>query len=101
LRFIYIPAQVPQEENPLDTPAYCYWLPLLEANNPDALGYDPNPNILTEDCTTDLADLAVWAAVWLDSLCAPENSWCADGDLNHDGAVDMSDWIILSWLWQP
>lgn len=89
-------------DNPLNTPAYCHWIPFLVANNPGIyLTYDSNPNVLTIDCVTDFTDLTVWAAAWLEENCESVNSWCYDGDLDHDGVVNLYDWVIFTNMWQP
>ena len=94
---IYLPLQ----SNPLDTAAYCKYIPLIETNNPDiGLYYDPNPNPLTDDCSTDMADFAGFAAHWMEIDCGVSNNWCGGADLNHIDDVDMTDLaeFVSYWL---
>jgi hypothetical protein len=86
--------------NPLDTAAYCVYLPLIYEHNPQlTVTYDPNPNPLTADCSTNLSDLVFFTSTWLAAGCNTPNNWCEGADLNHDGRVDMGDWVILTDYW--
>jgi internalin A len=79
--------------NPLNTAAYCVYLPLIGSSNPNLtrLTYDPNPNPLTEDDIASLIDFAELALNWLETGCGEQNSWCDGADLNHTGYVDLDD----------
>lgn len=86
--------------NPLATPFYCRRLAEIRAAIPGLyIQVDPNPNTLTEDCSTELVELALFAAQWCDSYCDPADNWCGYSDLNHDGNVDLIDVAIFSGLW--
>jgi subtilisin family serine protease/Leucine-rich repeat (LRR) protein len=91
------------EDNPLDTPAYCIWIPAIQYNNINlsTLGVDTNPNSLTEDCRVDLQELAAFLSGWLEGSCIEWNDWCNNSDLNHSGTVDFVDFAITGTLWQP
>lgn len=50
------------------------------------------------DGCVNAADLAGFAANWLDSGCAYPG-WCGGSDLNHDGMVNLHDFQLLSASW--
>jgi len=86
--------------NPLNTPAYCHWIPIIQANNPGIkIIQEYNSNILTDDCSITLTEYAVFANQWLARTCTAENSWCYYADLDHDGTVNLVDFAILAGLW--
>ena len=87
--------------NPLNTPAYCTYLPSILENNPGiSLFYDePNPNPLTVDCSTDLVELAVFAAHWLEINCDVPNNWCGWADLDHIDDVGFKDLAEFVQYW--
>jgi len=87
-------------DNPLNTAAYCTYLPLILANNPGIyLVYDPNPNPLTNDCSTNWTDLAVFVAHWLEPGCGTWNNWCGGADLDHLAGVDLYDFAEFAQYW--
>jgi Leucine-rich repeat (LRR) protein len=86
--------------NHFNTPTYCVTIPLIQNNNPGITLYcDPNPNPLTNDCSTDLDDLGVLASLWLKSPCTVDNSWCDGVDLDYANDVTMEDFEIFASLW--
>jgi len=87
--------------NPLNTAAYCRYLPLIEMANPLTIDYlyDPDPNPFAADCSTDMTDLAQWSAHWLDSGCGIENNWCSGADLDDVGDVGLPDFDEFARLW--
>jgi hypothetical protein len=100
LQGLFIHENPQDTDNPLNTPSYCRWIPQIQANNPGiTLVVNPNPNILTNDCSTDVPELEIWLQQWLDAPCSAENNWCDYSDLNHDGRVDAADFAILAELW--
>jgi len=85
--------------NPLNTAAYCRILPLVEANNPGIdLRVDPNPNPLTNDCSTDLGELMVFLSHWLETDCGIPNNFCSGADLDHFDEVNLPDFNEFSAL---
>ncbi len=88
-------------DNPLNTAAYCTYLPLILANNPgiNPFTYDPNPNPLTDDCATNLTDLAVFVSHWLEPGCGVWNNWCGGSDLDHIPGVDLYDFAEFAQHW--
>ncbi len=91
------------ESNPLNTTAYCIYIPLIEENNPGIyLYYDPNPNRLAGDCDgnccVDFFDFALLADYWQEFDCGN----CGGVDLNDDNDVDFNDLKIIvdNWLEQ-
>lgn len=88
------------ENNPLNSAAYCNYIPLIRTNNPGIdLSYDSNPNPLTLDCSTDLADLAGFVDGWLESGCDESNNWCGGADIDHINDVDMNDFVEFARYW--
>jgi hypothetical protein len=89
------------DDNPLNTPAYCTYLALLEANNPltTELRYDPNPNPFTNDCSTNMAELGQWCSFWLDAGCAESNDFCSGADLDHADDLTLADFAQFARLW--
>ncbi len=89
------------DENPLNTPAYCTYLTLIEANNPLTVEfrYDPNPNPFTNDCSTDMIELSQWCSSWLDTDCAESNNFCSGADLDHADDVTLADFAQFARLW--
>ena len=87
--------------NPLNTPAYCKYLPLIQLNNPlnTELLYDPNPNPFTDDCSTDMTELAQWSLRWLDVACTESNNFCHGADLDHIRDVTLHDFAQFAELW--
>lgn len=87
-------------DNPLNTPAYCTYLPLIRDNNPGIdLRYDPNPNPLTDNCKVNILELAVFVAHWLETDCNEANNWCGWADLDYMHKVDMCDFAELARYW--
>ena len=89
--------------NPLDTGAYCIYLPIIKRNNPGIyLNYDQNPHLLTgdfeSDCDVDEDDLATFANSWL-NYCGSSN-WCDSWDIDKSGRVDSVDFAFFSGYWQ-
>lgn len=89
------------DDNPLNTPAYCTYLPLIEVYNPLTiyLLYDFNPNPFTGDCSTDMTDFAQWSLRWLDTGCSQSNNWCSGADLDHINDVSLYDLTEFTKLW--
>jgi len=88
------------KRNPLNTAAYCQWIPIIEAKNPGIdLTYDSNPNPLTDDCSTILIELFAFLSRWLDTECRAGNNWCGGADLDHADDVNLSDWAVFAGLW--
>lgn len=89
------------DQNQLNTPAYCNYLPMIQANNPLATEflYDPNPNPFTNDCSTDMTELEQWSSCWPDTGCSPANNWCSGADLDHINDVGMDDFARFAQLW--
>ena len=87
--------------NPLNSAAYCVHVPLIESNNPNlqTLDCDPNPNALTVDCFTDLADFAAFAGHWLETGCDIPNDWCGWADLDHQDDVNIDDLAEFADYW--
>ena len=86
--------------NPLNTSTYCAYIPLIESNNPGStLQYVPNPNPLTVDCSTDLADFAALAEHWLETGCDIPNDWCGWADLDHQDDMNIDDLAEFAWYW--
>ena len=86
--------------NPLNTGAYCRDIPLIVAHNPAVdLAYDPNPNPLTNDCSTDLVELQVLITHWLETDCGTANNWCGGADLNHINDVNIHDFAEFAAYW--
>lgn len=87
--------------NPLNALAYCVYLPLIEDNNPGIVPYyDPNPNPLTNDCSTDMIDFAGFSAHWQETNCDETNNWCGGADLNHSDDVTLDDLAEFAQLWR-
>ena len=73
---------------------------MIEANNPGIdLKYDPNPNPITNDCSTDLSELMVFLSHWLETDCGIPNNWCGGVDLNHFDDVNISDFGEFARYW--
>ena len=89
------------DENPLNTPSYCTYLPLIEVGNlfAEPPGYDPNPNPFTNDCSTNMAELAQWASSWLSTGCGIQNNWCSGGALDHFADLELPDFAQFARLW--
>jgi hypothetical protein len=88
------------DANPLDARAYCQTIPGITLNNPwMTVTYEANPNPLTDDCSVDLSELAVFFIHWLQSDCDAANNWCNGADMNHDGGVDVGDFAELALYW--
>jgi Leucine-rich repeat (LRR) protein len=86
--------------NQLNSMAYCTYLPVIEINNPGVdLIYDSDSNPLTNDCSTDLADLQEFFSHWLEPGCDVSNNWCGGADLNHLDDVDIGDFAVLAGYW--
>ena len=88
-------------DNPLSTASYCTYVPLILANNPGiiSLKYDPNPNPLTNDCSTDHAELQILASRWIESGCNEDNNWCGGTDMDHVDDVNLKDFAVFARLW--
>ena len=63
------------------------------------LSYDPNPNPLTNDCSTDLSELMVFVSQWLETDCDIPNNFCGGADLNHYDNVDIGDFGEFARYW--
>jgi hypothetical protein len=89
------------KKNPLNTAAYCEYMPLIESNNPGLfiLQYDPNPNPFTDDCSTNLSEYAIFTAHWLETGCGVGNNWCSGADLNHRDDVNLDDFAEFAGYW--
>ena len=89
------------EGNPLNTQSYCTDIPIIVSNNTDGFTIlnDPNPNPLTQDCSTDLPDFAAFGTHWLEIGCDQGNNWCGGADLDHINDVDINDLQILAMYW--
>jgi len=87
--------------NPLNTPAYYIYLPVISSFNPKltSLTYDPSPNSLTDDWGIEIPDLIEFASRYGETGCAEYNNWCDGADLNHSGNVDMDDVMEFSKYW--
>ena len=88
--------------NPFDTDAYCTYVPMVTANNPNlrTFEYDkPNPNPLTDDCSVDMTELSTFASYWLDTGCDESNNFCYGADLNHIDGVDLADLAEITKYW--
>ncbi len=86
--------------NPLNTAAYCTYIPLIQSNNPGIwIEFDPNPNQLTSDCSTDWPDLAIFASHWLETGCGSSNQRCGWADLDHVNDVSLADFARFANLW--
>ncbi len=89
------------DENYLNTAAYCVEMDVINGNNPGLiLVYDPNPNPIMNDCSTDLADLGRFGAGWLMTGCSQANGWCGGADFDHlddVGDVDLAEFAGY-WL---
>ncbi|MBN2138647.1 MAG: metallophosphoesterase [Sedimentisphaerales bacterium] len=87
--------------NPLNTQCYCTDIPTVFSNNIDTLVilYDPNPNSLTQDCSTNFCDFAAFASHWLEVGCDQANNWCVGADIDHIDDVDISDLQVLAEYW--
>ena len=88
-------------ENPLNTPAYCEYIPLISANNPalTTLYYDADPNPLTNDCSTDISELELFLRRWLKTDCNLSNNWCNGKEMDHINPINLKDFAIFSQLW--
>jgi len=87
--------------NPLNTPAYCLYLPIIEENNPGiTLLIDPNPNPLTDDCLVDLDEMIEFLSHWLEEPCNTDNNWCQGADLLHLGFVDFENFNEINFYYQ-
>jgi hypothetical protein len=62
------------------------WCEAAKAEGLELLDSDFN-----EDCVTDVADLAIFAAEWLGND--------EQVDLTDDGKVDLNDYAVFSWNW--
>lgn len=87
--------------NPLDKPAYCVYLPLIEEINTNIdLTYDSNPNASAGDCNGDcnvnLNDFAILASHWLEEGCDD----CDGAEQTGDGNVFSDDLavVVSNWL---
>ena len=86
--------------NQLNTGFYCSILPVINDNNPGAyITYDPNPNPLSNDCSTDMLDFAIFALHWMENNCDEGNNWCGGADLNHIDDVDGYDLAVFCEYW--
>lgn len=87
-------------DNPLNTVAYCSYIPTIESNNPGInLSYDTNPNPITNDCSTDVAELSGFALHWLEMNCDENNNWCGGADMDHINNVDIHDFAEFASYW--
>jgi len=85
---------------PLDTLAYCKYLPQIENNNPGIeLEYDPNPNPISNDCVTTETELCPFFSKWLETGCDISNNWCQGIDFDHNNNVDLTDYAIFAMFW--
>jgi len=83
--------------NPLNTPAYYIYLPVISSFNPKltSLTYDPSPNPLTDDWGVELPNLIEFANNFGKTGCGEQNNWCGQTDLNQSGSVDVNDFATL------
>ena len=51
------------------------------------------------DSITDWADLTALASHWLDSDCDLYPGWCGFADMDRDGTVNLTDYILLATNW--
>ena len=86
----------------LNTNSYCSLIPQIEANNLDLniFDYDTNPNIITLDCSTNMAELQMFLNYWLDENCNTDNDWCSWSDLDLSGDVSLIDFSEFAGLWR-
>jgi DNA-binding beta-propeller fold protein YncE len=75
------------------TVASLFFSPFSQAS-PESLS-DTN-----SDSITDWADLAVLASHWLDSDCNIYPGWCGYADMDRDGTVNLTDYVLLATNWQ-
>ncbi|MBI9018907.1 MAG: hypothetical protein JEZ07_16775 [Phycisphaerae bacterium] len=84
----------------MNTDTYCSVIPLIKSSVPDIhIYYDPNPNALSADCCTDVADFNVMSINWGRSNCDMANGFCGGADMTGDGNVDLQDLAVLAGLW--
>ena len=89
--------------NPLNTGAYCIYLPIIKHNNPGIyLNYDQNPHLLIgdfePDCDVDEGDLGTFVNYWLNDY--GSSNWCDSWDIDKSGRVDSVDFAFFSGYWQ-
>ena len=88
------------QENPLNTEAYCKYLPMIQDQNPGInLQFNANPNPLTQDCSINLSELTVFAKHWMEDGCEISNNFCGGADLIHSGFVGMENFAHLTHYW--
>ncbi|MCK4958980.1 MAG: leucine-rich repeat domain-containing protein, partial [Planctomycetes bacterium] len=86
--------------NYLNAAAYCVDMDVISGNNPGLiLVYDPNPNPIMDDCSTDLGDLALFGAGWLMTGCDEGNGWCGGADFDHLDDVTDADLVEFAGYW--
>ena len=86
--------------NPLNSAAYCVYLPIIEDNNPSIhITYDSNPIPSACDCAGDcyvnFFDFTFVADYWLKTDCGD----CGGADLDGNNDVDYDDIAILCDYW--
>jgi hypothetical protein len=86
--------------NPLNSAAYCIYLPLIVDNNPGLyLTYDPNPDPsacdCAGDCYVDFFDFALVADYFWQTDCGD----CGGADLDDNNDVDYNDVRIVCDYW--
>jgi Leucine-rich repeat (LRR) protein len=92
------------DNNQLNTDFYCNLLNVIISNNPldgnYGLEYDPNPNPMTDDCSTNFSDIAIFTSNWSENNCDESNNWCGGAYLNHVDDVNLEDFaeFISYWL---
>lgn len=87
-------------DNPLDTAAYCTFIPELSSRNTAIdISFDANPNPLTADCSTTIEELRQFTTQWLQSGCDSNNNWCLGADLNHLEGSNMKDFAEFAKYW--
>ena len=94
LVFLYL------DGNYLNTSAYCVDMDIVSGNNPGIdLRYDPNPNPLMADCSTDMVDFGEFAAQWVEIGCGESNNWCGGADMDHINDVWTEDLTEFASYW--
>jgi hypothetical protein len=55
---------------------------------------------LNADCIVDINDLATFSRNWLRTDCSSGNGFCQGADIDKDGKVNFSDYVIFADDWQ-